>query len=80
MRSRAADNGWTRPSRTARSGAEFCSAAAATLRISADRLNIGRPPERDLREIMNAMGIFLDDSEPSFGHWLAERLEGLAPC
>ena len=25
------------------------------------------------------MGIFLDDSEPSFEGWLAERLEGLAP-
>jgi hypothetical protein len=25
------------------------------------------------------MGIFEDDSEPSFEHWLVERLEGLAP-
>ncbi|GGV56267.1 hypothetical protein [Streptomyces spectabilis] len=28
---------------------------------------------------LKAMGIFEDDSEPSFERWLAERLEGLAP-
>jgi integrase len=29
--------------------------------------------------VLEQMGIFLDDSEPSFERWLAERLEGLAP-
>ncbi|MFD9504436.1 hypothetical protein [Streptomyces sp. NPDC060035] len=29
--------------------------------------------------VLEEMGIFLDDSEPSFERWLAERLEGLAP-
>ena len=29
--------------------------------------------------VLDEMGIFEDDSEPSFERWLAERLEGLAP-
>lgn len=29
--------------------------------------------------VLQEMGIFLDDSEPSFERWLAERPEGLAP-
>ncbi|MEV0966570.1 hypothetical protein AB0J25_29000 [Streptomyces sp. NPDC049910] len=29
--------------------------------------------------VLEEMGIFEDDSEPSFERWLAERLEGLAP-
>ncbi|MFD9284594.1 tyrosine-type recombinase/integrase [Streptomyces mirabilis] len=29
--------------------------------------------------VMDEMGIFEDDSKPSFERWLAERLEGLAP-
>ncbi|MBB4928757.1 hypothetical protein [Kitasatospora kifunensis] len=29
--------------------------------------------------VLQEMGIFEDDSEPSFERWLAERLEGLAP-
>ncbi|WP_331745852.1 hypothetical protein [Streptomyces virginiae] len=29
--------------------------------------------------VLEEMGIFLDESEPSFERWLAERLEGLAP-
>ena len=29
--------------------------------------------------VLQEMGIFLDDSEPSFEGWLAERLDGLAP-
>jgi len=29
--------------------------------------------------VLEEMGIFLDDSEPSFERWLAERLNGLAP-
>lgn len=29
--------------------------------------------------VLEEMGIFLDDSEPSFERWLAERLDGLAP-
>ncbi|MFV5999025.1 hypothetical protein ACNPQM_43780 [Streptomyces sp. NPDC056231] len=29
--------------------------------------------------VLEEMGIFEDDSEPSFEHWLVERLEGLAP-
>ncbi|MGW2866539.1 hypothetical protein ACWDD4_43045, partial [Streptomyces sp. NPDC001205] len=29
--------------------------------------------------VLDKMGIFEDDSEPSSERWLAERLEGLAP-
>ncbi|MEU1217358.1 site-specific integrase [Streptomyces sp. NPDC005790] len=53
----------------------------------------GQPPaEAEVRDRLNAvrhhqlfvtvleeMGIFLDDSEPSFERWLSERLDGFAP-